>query len=203
MLLVSHRPGPDRPVGGGRQTTLMHSSTGDTHAPAHPSRPAPRTRRHGLALGTTLATLANVAAKASASSRRPNSRLIQARPERSARSPPAYRRRWNRTAVYAWRWAATARTRYRELRTELDRSDRPSRQRAVVQDGCGEGALLAAEQRSQVLCARIEKAGPETEATLKDYGTLPAEEGRHGYGLHTVTPWGVFDTRLATSGMRR
>ncbi|GAA3059853.1 hypothetical protein [Streptomyces glomeratus] len=68
---------------------------------------------------------------------------------------------------------------------------------------CGEGALLAAEQRHQVLCARIEKAGPETEATLKDYGTLPVEDSGHGYGLHTVTSWGVFDTRLATSGMRR
>ncbi|MFF4957310.1 hypothetical protein [Streptomyces sp. NPDC001222] len=40
------------------------------------------------------------------------------------------------------------------------------------------------------LCARIEKAGSETEATLKDYGTLPVEASGHGYGLHTVTSWG-------------
>ncbi|MFF4118861.1 hypothetical protein ACFY0P_36200 [Streptomyces sp. NPDC001714] len=49
----------------------------------------------------------------------------------------------------------------------------------------------------------MEKAGPETEAALKDYGTLPVEEVGHGDGLHTVISWGVFDTRLATSGMRR
>lgn len=65
------------------------------------------------------------------------------------------------------------------------------------------GATLAAEQRHQVPCAGIEKAGPDTEATLKDYGTLPVEDSGHGYGLHTVTSWGVFDTPLATSGMRR
>lgn len=53
-------------------------------------------------------------------------------------------------------------------------------------------------------CAhRLEKADPETEATLKDCGTLPVEEGGHGYGLHTMISWGVFDTRLATSGMHR
>lgn len=203
MLLVSHRPGPDRPAGGGRQMTLMHSSTGT---------PMPKRTRAGplLALAVTGPPSARRSPHWQTSRQR-------RRPPRGGPSPVAPKLVLNGRQGHRLRTGgggtgplgahgaggATARTWYGEFRTEFDRSDRPSGQRAVVQDGSGEGALLAAEQRHQALCARMEKAGTETEAALKDYGTLPVEEGGHGDGVHTVISWGVFDTRLATSVTRR
>ncbi|MFB8137980.1 hypothetical protein [Streptomyces mirabilis] len=48
--------------------------------------------------------------------------------------------------------------------------------------------------------ASIEKADPETEATAKDYSTLPVEESTQVHSLHTVISWGASDIRLFSVG---
>ncbi|MEU1032796.1 hypothetical protein ABZ402_29515 [Streptomyces mirabilis] len=53
----------------------------------------------------------------------------------------------------------------------------------------------------------IEKAAPETEATPKDYSTLPVEVSTQVHGPHTVISWGASDIRLfcvcSASALRR
>ncbi|MFD8652356.1 hypothetical protein [Streptomyces mirabilis] len=51
--------------------------------------------------------------------------------------------------------------------------------------------------------ASIEKADPETEATAKDYSTLPVEESTQVHSLHTVISWGASTSDCFPSALRR
>ncbi|WP_405867973.1 MULTISPECIES: hypothetical protein [unclassified Streptomyces] len=88
---------------------------------------------------------------------------------------------------------------YRDFRTDLDAG---ARQVGVELNSvsAAKGRFARLNQDIRSCAARIEKADPETEATLKDYGTLPVEEGAHVYGLHTETSWGATDIRLLSVG---
>ncbi|MFC4498141.1 MULTISPECIES: hypothetical protein [Streptomyces] len=88
---------------------------------------------------------------------------------------------------------------YRGFRTDLDTS---ARQVTVEQPSVSAAkGLFSRVNRDIRSCPGwIEQADPETEATLKDYGTLDVEEGAHVYGLHTETSWGATDIRLLSVG---
>ncbi|MCH5670275.1 hypothetical protein [Streptomyces gilvus] len=153
----------------------------------------------GLALGTTLAPRADAAARAPG--------FLAA-----ADLPPHPSSSWTAgkvtagvpEAVEADRCLSMALgggqdTWYREFRTDLDTGARQvSVQLPGVSAAKGRFSRLVKDIRS---CpGRIEQADPETAATLKDYGTLPVEEGAHVYGLHTETSWGATDIRLLSVG---
>ncbi|MET7452101.1 hypothetical protein ABZT03_09435 [Streptomyces sp. NPDC005574] len=88
---------------------------------------------------------------------------------------------------------------YRNFTTDLDTAARQvSVQLPDVRAAKGRFSRLDKDIRSCPL--RIERADPEVEATLKDYGSLPVEEGAHVYGLHTETSWGATDIRLLSVG---
>jgi hypothetical protein len=88
---------------------------------------------------------------------------------------------------------------YRDFRTDLDTH---ARQVSVELSGvsAAKGRFSRLNKDIKSCAARIEKADPDVEATLKDYGTLPVEEGAHLYGLHTETSWGATDIRLLSVG---
>ncbi|GAB7105366.1 hypothetical protein JCM4814A_36800 [Streptomyces phaeofaciens JCM 4814] len=88
---------------------------------------------------------------------------------------------------------------YREFRTDLDAGARQvSAELPSVSAAKGRFSRVDKDIRS---CAkRIERADPELEATLRDYGTLDVEEGAHVYGLHVETSWGATDIRLLSVG---
>ncbi|MEV0634460.1 hypothetical protein AB0I77_05705 [Streptomyces sp. NPDC050619] len=88
---------------------------------------------------------------------------------------------------------------YRDFRTDLDTS---ARQVTVVLPDIrsAQGRFSRLNQDIQSCPAWIEQADPDIEATLKDYGKLPVEEGAHLYGLHTETSWGATDIRLLSVG---
>ncbi|MHC3469781.1 hypothetical protein ACYF6T_13790 [Streptomyces sp. 7R007] len=88
---------------------------------------------------------------------------------------------------------------YRDFRTDLDTG---ARQVSVELPGTRAAKNRVARLAKDITScpARIERADPEIEATLKDYGTLPVEEGAHVYGLHTQTSWGATDIRLISVG---
>jgi hypothetical protein len=90
-------------------------------------------------------------------------------------------------------------SRYRDFRTDLDTN---ARQLTVVVGSAAKAKALATRLNKEIRsCAtRIEKAGPETGAAYKAYGTLPVEEGAGVHGLHTVTSWGASDVRLLSVG---
>ncbi|MER6353442.1 hypothetical protein ABT186_16725 [Streptomyces sp. NPDC001634] len=84
---------------------------------------------------------------------------------------------------------------YREFRTDLDTNARQvSVQLSATAAAKGRFSRLDKDIKS--CTARLEKADPETEATLKDFGTLPVEESAHACGLHTVVSWGASGIRL-------
>ncbi|MFI9566274.1 hypothetical protein [Streptomyces rishiriensis] len=88
---------------------------------------------------------------------------------------------------------------YRDFRTDLDTSARQvSVRSSSVSAAKGRYSRINQDIRS---CARrIERADPEVEATLRDYGQLDVEEGAHVYGLHTETSLGATDIRLLSVG---
>ncbi|WP_217553995.1 hypothetical protein [Streptomyces sp. GbtcB6] len=88
---------------------------------------------------------------------------------------------------------------YREFRTDLDTG---ARQVSVELPGvrAAKGRFARLNQDIRSCPGRIERADPETEATLRDEGTLPAGDGAHVYALHTVTSWGASDIRLLSVG---
>lgn len=88
---------------------------------------------------------------------------------------------------------------HRDFRTDLDTS---ARQITVVLEDTAAAKGLASRVGKDIRsCAkRIERADPETDATLKGYGSLAVEEGAHVYGLHTETSWGATDIRLLSVG---
>ncbi|GGR69204.1 hypothetical protein GCM10010269_04950 [Streptomyces humidus] len=88
---------------------------------------------------------------------------------------------------------------HRDFRTDLDTSAR----QVGVQSSSASAAKSLYSRINQDIksCAgRIERADPQTEATLRDYGRLDVEEGSHVYGLHTETSWGATDIRLLSVG---
>jgi hypothetical protein len=154
----------------------------------------------GLALGTTLATPANAAARAP--------HFLAA-----ADLPPHPSSSWTAGKVTAGVPEAVEQDRclsmalggdgsetwYREFRTDRDTSARQVSVRLST-TAAAKGRFSRLNKDIKSCAARIEKADPETEATLKDYGTLPVEEGGHVHGLHTVTSWGASDIRLLSVG---
>lgn len=154
----------------------------------------------GLALGATLATPANAAA-----AKAPG--FLKA-----ADLPPHPSSTWTAGKVTAGVPEAVEQDRclsmalgggsntwYREFRTDLDTSARQVSVRSST-TAAAKGRFSRLNKDIKSCAARIEKADPETEATLRDYGTLPVEEGAHVYGLHTVTTWGASDIRLLSVG---
>ncbi|OQR59472.1 hypothetical protein B6E66_35085 [Streptomyces maremycinicus] len=88
---------------------------------------------------------------------------------------------------------------YRDFRTDLD----PSARQVSVElssVSAAKGRMSRVEKDIKSCPARIERADPEVEATLRDYGKLNVEEGAHVYGLHTETSWGATDIRLLSVG---
>ncbi|MFD9092839.1 hypothetical protein [Streptomyces collinus] len=88
---------------------------------------------------------------------------------------------------------------YREFRTDLDTNARQISVRSST-TAAAKGRFSRLNKDITSCAARIEKADPETEARLKDYGALRVEEGAHVYGLHTVTSRGASDIRLLSVG---
>ncbi|KRD22908.1 MULTISPECIES: hypothetical protein [unclassified Streptomyces] len=88
---------------------------------------------------------------------------------------------------------------YRNFRTDLDASARQiSVEHATVSAAKSRYARINKDIKSCPV--RIERADPEVEAALRDYGKLNVEEGAHVYGLHTETSWGATDIRLISVG---
>jgi hypothetical protein len=88
---------------------------------------------------------------------------------------------------------------HRDFRTDLDTSARQIT--VVLKDTRAAKGLASRLNKDIKSCAtRIEQGDPETDATLRDYGTLNVEEGAHVYGLHTETSWGATDIRLLSVG---
>ncbi|BCL26765.1 hypothetical protein ACFFS2_00300 [Streptomyces aurantiacus] len=88
---------------------------------------------------------------------------------------------------------------YRDFRTDLETN---AQQLTVVVGSQAKADALAKRLNTEIraCAARIEETDPEIEATLKDYGTLPVEEGAHAYGVHTDTSWGATDINLYSVG---
>ncbi|WP_328478998.1 hypothetical protein OHS71_10080 [Streptomyces sp. NBC_00377] len=88
---------------------------------------------------------------------------------------------------------------YRDFRTDLDAGARQvSVELASVT--AAKGRVARVERDIKSCAARIERAEPEVEATLRDFGRLNVEEGAHVFGLHTETSWGATDIRLLSVG---
>ncbi|MGW1721973.1 hypothetical protein ACWCQK_03425 [Streptomyces sp. NPDC002306] len=88
---------------------------------------------------------------------------------------------------------------HRDFRTDLDTGARQIT--VVLPDTRSAQRLVSALNRDIRSCpARAERADPELDVTLRDYGKLPVEEGAHVYGLHTETSWGANDIRLLSAG---
>ncbi|MGW5658725.1 hypothetical protein ACWEWG_01290 [Streptomyces sp. NPDC003758] len=153
----------------------------------------------GFALGATLPTPANAAAKApgflAAADLPPHPSSSWTAGKVTAGAPEAV----EQDRCLSMALGGGSDTWYREFRTDHDTSARQvSVQSSTTAAAKGRFSRLNKDIKS--CAARIEKADPEAEATLKDYGTLPAEEGAHVYGLHTVTLWGASDIRLLSVG---
>jgi hypothetical protein len=90
-------------------------------------------------------------------------------------------------------------SRYRAFHTEVDAG---ARQLNIVTGTPAKAKALATRLNKEIrTCpARIEQRDPEIEATHKDYGTLPVEEGARVHGLHTAASWGATDIHLLSVG---
>ncbi|MFS8204627.1 hypothetical protein ACLVWQ_38875 [Streptomyces sp. CWNU-52B] len=88
---------------------------------------------------------------------------------------------------------------YRDFRTDLETN---AQQLTVVVGSYAKAGALAARLNTAIedCAAKSERADSEIEATLRDYGTLPVEEGAHVYGVHTSTSWGATDINLYSVG---
>ncbi|MFI8193592.1 hypothetical protein ACIF8T_33270 [Streptomyces sp. NPDC085946] len=89
--------------------------------------------------------------------------------------------------------------RHREFRTDLDTG---AVQVTVVTGSTAKAGALAARLNHEIrtCAARLEASDPDVEATGKDYGTLPVEEGARVHGLHTASSWGATDIHLLSVG---
>ncbi|MFF4500942.1 hypothetical protein [Streptomyces sp. NPDC001401] len=88
---------------------------------------------------------------------------------------------------------------HRDFRTDLDTN---ARQITVVLPDTRSAKQLTSWLNKDIKSCpgRIELKDPDTEATGKDYGSLPVEEGAHVYGVHTETSSGASDVRLLSVG---
>ncbi|MET9561565.1 hypothetical protein [Streptomyces tauricus] len=88
---------------------------------------------------------------------------------------------------------------YRDFRTDLETN---AQQLTVVVGSTAKADALAKRLNKEIkaCAAKAEQADPEVEATLKDYGKLPVEEGAHVYGVHTSSSWGATDINLYAVG---
>ncbi|MFJ2256979.1 hypothetical protein ACIOKD_01340 [Streptomyces sp. NPDC087844] len=88
---------------------------------------------------------------------------------------------------------------YRDFRTDLETN---AQQLTIVVGSNAKADALAKRLNKEIkaCAAKAEQADPEVEATWKDYGTLPVEEGAHVYGVHTDTSWGATDINLYSVG---
>ena len=90
-------------------------------------------------------------------------------------------------------------SKYRDFRTELETS---AQQLTFVVGSDAKAKALAVGLNEEIrsCAARIEQSDPEIDATFKNYGKLPVEEGAHVYGLQTNTSWGAMDIHLLSVG---
>ncbi|MDQ1035428.1 monoamine oxidase [Streptomyces sp. V3I8] len=88
---------------------------------------------------------------------------------------------------------------YRDFRTDLETN---AQQLTVVVGSNAKAGALAARLNKEIkaCAARAEQGDPEIEATYKDYGALPVEEGARVHGLHTSASWGATDISLYSVG---
>ncbi|MEU9187746.1 hypothetical protein AB0D14_25040 [Streptomyces sp. NPDC048484] len=88
---------------------------------------------------------------------------------------------------------------YRDFRTDLETN---AQQLTIVVGSNAKADALAKRlnEETRDCAAKAERADPDVGATLKDYGTLPVEEGAHVYGVHTTTSWGATDINLYAVG---
>ncbi|MFH8466219.1 hypothetical protein [Streptomyces sp. NPDC017991] len=88
---------------------------------------------------------------------------------------------------------------YRDFRTDLETN---AQQLTIVVGSNAKADALAKRLNKEIkaCAAKAEQADPEVEATLKDYGKLPVEEGAHVYGVHTNSSWGATDINLYSVG---
>ncbi|MFI2641861.1 hypothetical protein [Streptomyces sp. NPDC018610] len=88
---------------------------------------------------------------------------------------------------------------HRDFRTDLDTN---ARQITLVLPDTRSAKQLTSwlDEDIESCPARIEQRDPDTEATGKDYGKLPVEEGARVHGVHTETSWGASDVRLLSVG---
>ncbi|WP_413759459.1 hypothetical protein [Streptomyces sp. MMBL 11-3] len=88
---------------------------------------------------------------------------------------------------------------YRDFRTDLETN---AQQLTFVVGSNAKADALATRLNKEIraCAARAEQSDPEVEATYKDYGTLPVEEGARVHGLHTGTSWGASDIALYSVG---
>ncbi|WP_260333402.1 hypothetical protein [Streptomyces beigongshangae] len=88
---------------------------------------------------------------------------------------------------------------YRDFRTDLETN---AQQLTFVLGSHAKAGALAERLNEEIkgCAARIEAGDTETEATTKDYGTLPVEEGAHVHGMHTSSSWGSTDIHLYSVG---
>ncbi|WP_328493153.1 hypothetical protein OHS59_10705 [Streptomyces sp. NBC_00414] len=88
---------------------------------------------------------------------------------------------------------------YRDFRTDLETN---AQQLTFVVGSNAKADALAKRLNKEIraCAAKAEQADPEVDATLKDYGKLPVEEGAHVYGVHTDTSWGATDINLYSVG---
>ncbi|MEU3339583.1 hypothetical protein ACWCQ1_25790 [Streptomyces sp. NPDC002144] len=153
----------------------------------------------GLALGTTLAPPADAASRApgflAAADLPPHPSSSWTAGKVTAGVPEAV----EQDRCLSMALGGGQNTWYREFRTDLDTG---ARQVSVQLPGvsAAKGRFARLNKDIASCPARIEEADLETVATLKDYGTLPVEEGAHVYGLHTESSWGATDVRLLSVG---
>jgi hypothetical protein len=90
-------------------------------------------------------------------------------------------------------------SRYRSFTTELETN---AQQLTIVVGSAAKAKALAGRLNKDMgsCAARIEQADPEIDATYKNYGTLPVEEGARVHGLHTAASWGASDIHLLSVG---
>ncbi|MFG3265290.1 hypothetical protein [Streptomyces bobili] len=89
--------------------------------------------------------------------------------------------------------------RHREFRTDLDTG--AVQVTVVVGSASKAKALQTRLNKEMRTCAtQIEQNDPETEAAVKDYGSIAVEEGARVHGLHTETSWGATDIHLLSVG---
>ncbi|MFC8989921.1 hypothetical protein ACFTXK_31815 [Streptomyces sp. NPDC056956] len=89
--------------------------------------------------------------------------------------------------------------RHRVFRTDLDTG---AAQVTIVTGSAVKGEALAALLNEEIRsCADpIEQKNPDTEAEVRDYGSLPVDDGAQVHGLHTTTSHGASDIDLLSVG---